>query len=65
MFSLQGGIAYITIKGAMRIYFKQQQYLRQAQRTILDYEEPEVPVVPNPPPPQPADQPAEQQPAEQ
>ncbi len=49
----------------MRIYFKQQQYLRQAQRTILDYEEPEVPVVPNPPPPQPADQPAEQQPAEQ
>ena len=36
----QGGIAFIAIKGILRIYFKQQQYLRQAQRKILDYDEP-------------------------
>ncbi|KAI0212228.1 E3 ubiquitin-protein ligase MARCH5 [Lamellibrachia satsuma] len=38
--TLLGGIAFIAIKGILRIYFKQQQYLRQAQRKILDYDEP-------------------------
>ena len=36
---LQGGIAFIAIKGVLRIYFKQQQYIRQAQRKILNFEE--------------------------
>ena len=39
MSMLQGGIASIAIKGVLRIYFKQQQYIRQSQRTILDYDE--------------------------
>ena len=39
---LQGGIAFVAIKGVLRIYFKQQQYTRQAQRLILDFHEPEV-----------------------
>ncbi len=47
----QGGIAFVAIKGAMRIYFKQHQYMRQAQRTILDFEEPQTPQVPTPPSP--------------
>lgn len=36
---LQGGIAFITIKGAFKIYHKQQQYIRQCQRRIMDYTE--------------------------
>lgn len=36
---LQGGIAFITIKGAFKIYHKQQQYVRQCQRRIMDYTE--------------------------
>lgn len=35
--TLVGGIAFIAIKGALKIYYKQQQYLRQAHRQILDY----------------------------
>jgi E3 ubiquitin-protein ligase MARCH5 len=37
--TLLGGIAFIAIKGVLKIYFKQQQYLRQAQRCILNYDE--------------------------
>lgn len=32
-----GGIAFIIIKGALKIYFKQQQYIVQANRYILNY----------------------------
>ncbi|XP_078050836.1 E3 ubiquitin-protein ligase MARCHF5 isoform X2 [Augochlora pura] len=35
--TLLGGIAFITIKGAFKIYHKQQQYVRQCQRRIKDY----------------------------
>ncbi|OAD61310.1 E3 ubiquitin-protein ligase MARCH5 [Eufriesea mexicana] len=37
--TLLGGIAFITIKGAFKIYHKQQQYIRQCQRRIMDYTE--------------------------
>lgn len=37
----QGGIAFVAIKGAFKVYFKQQQYLRQAHRKILNFPEPE------------------------
>ncbi|XP_034175947.2 E3 ubiquitin-protein ligase MARCHF5 isoform X2 [Osmia lignaria lignaria] len=37
--TLLGGIAFITIKGAFKIYHKQQQYVRQCQRRIMDYTE--------------------------
>lgn len=32
-----GGLTFIAIKGALRIYHKQQRYIRQCQRKILDY----------------------------
>lgn len=35
----QGGIAFVAIKGVLKIYYKQQQYLRQANRIIRDFEE--------------------------
>ncbi|XP_058803650.1 E3 ubiquitin-protein ligase MARCHF5-like [Phymastichus coffea] len=35
--TLLGGVAFITIKGAFKIYHKQQQYIRQRQRRIMDY----------------------------
>lgn len=35
--TLLGGIAFITIKGVLKIYYKQQQYQRQANRVILDF----------------------------
>lgn len=38
--TLLGGIAYVAIKGAFRIYYMQHQYIRQAQRRIKNYEEP-------------------------
>lgn len=38
--TLLGGIAFIAIKGVMKIYYKQQQYLRQANRVICDFKEP-------------------------
>ncbi|KAF5276273.1 hypothetical protein FQA39_LY06622 [Lamprigera yunnana] len=34
-----GGLAFIAIKGCLKIYHKQQQYIRQCQRKILDYTE--------------------------
>lgn len=37
--TLLGGIAFIAIKGVLKIYYKQSQYHRQANRVILDYEE--------------------------
>nr|XP_034175943.1 E3 ubiquitin-protein ligase MARCHF5-like isoform X1 [Osmia lignaria]XP_034175944.1 E3 ubiquitin-protein ligase MARCHF5-like isoform X1 [Osmia lignaria]XP_034175945.1 E3 ubiquitin-protein ligase MARCHF5-like isoform X1 [Osmia lignaria] len=40
--TLLGGIAFITIKGAFKIYHKQQQYVRQCQRRIMDYTESNV-----------------------
>lgn len=45
-----GGIAFLTIKGILKIYHKQQNYIRQCQRKILDYPSPsqsqDVSVVP-------------------
>lgn len=41
VFFLQGGIAFVAIKGAFKVYFKQQQYLRQAHRKILNFPEQE------------------------
>ncbi|CAB0038597.1 unnamed protein product [Trichogramma brassicae] len=35
--TILGGVAFITIKGAFKIYYKQQQYIRQRQRRIMDY----------------------------
>ncbi len=40
-FPPQGGIAFVAIKGAFKVYFKQQQYLRQAHRKILNFPEQE------------------------
>lgn len=39
----QGGIAFVMIKGMLKVYFKQQQYLIQANRHILNYTEREGP----------------------
>jgi E3 ubiquitin-protein ligase MARCH5 len=41
--TLMGGIAFIAIKGVLKIYFKQQQYIRQAQRRIMNFDEPAAP----------------------
>ncbi|XP_062410725.1 E3 ubiquitin-protein ligase MARCHF5 isoform X1 [Sardina pilchardus] len=35
--TILGGIAFVVIKGMLKVYFKQQQYLIQANRHILDY----------------------------
>lgn len=55
----QGGIAFIAIKGALKIYHKQQRYIRQSQRKILDHIAAPPPTQASPPPatepmPQPA-----------
>ncbi|KAM3600262.1 uncharacterized protein V6R79_020343 [Siganus canaliculatus] len=34
-----GGIAFVLIKGALKVYFKQQQFVMQANRQILNYPE--------------------------
>lgn len=34
-----GGLTFILLKGCLKIYHKQQQYIRQCQRKILDYTE--------------------------
>ncbi|KAF7272718.1 hypothetical protein GWI33_014530 [Rhynchophorus ferrugineus] len=34
-----GGLAFVAIKGCLKIYHKQQNYIRQCQRKILDYTE--------------------------
>ncbi|KAL4231600.1 E3 ubiquitin-protein ligase march5 [Mactra antiquata] len=36
--TLLGGVAFVGIKGALKIYYKQQQYVRQANRIIQDYD---------------------------
>ena len=33
----QGGISFVAVKGVVRIYYKQQQYVRQAQRIVKNY----------------------------
>ncbi|XP_050397687.1 E3 ubiquitin-protein ligase MARCHF5 [Patella vulgata] len=43
--TLLGGIAFIAIKGVLKIYYRQQQYFRQANRVILDFPEESI----NPP----------------
>ncbi|XP_064599887.1 E3 ubiquitin-protein ligase MARCHF5-like [Liolophura sinensis] len=40
--TLLGGIAFITIKGVLKVYYKQQQYLRQINRVVLDFPEEEA-----------------------
>lgn len=40
-FPRQGGIAFVAIKGALKVYFRQQQYLIQANRRILNFVEKE------------------------
>lgn len=35
--TLFGGLTFIVVKGALKIYFKQKQYKRKKQRRILDY----------------------------
>ncbi|XP_028273653.1 E3 ubiquitin-protein ligase MARCHF5 [Parambassis ranga] len=35
--TILGGIAFVVIKGMLKVYFKQQQYIRQANRLILNY----------------------------
>ncbi|CAH1996636.1 unnamed protein product [Acanthoscelides obtectus] len=37
--TILGGLTFIAIKGCLKIYHKQQQYIRQCQRKILDYTE--------------------------
>lgn len=37
--SIIGGIAFIGLKGILKIYYKQQQFLRQAHRQIKNYDE--------------------------
>lgn len=37
--TILGGLSFIAIKGCLRMYHKQQQYLRHCQRKILDYTE--------------------------
>ncbi|XP_075216439.1 E3 ubiquitin-protein ligase MARCHF5-like [Lycorma delicatula] len=48
--TLLGGIAFIALKGCIKIYYKQLKYVRQNKRKILDFIPPEVgPNVPQPP----------------
>uniref|UniRef100_A0A3Q3QBN7 E3 ubiquitin-protein ligase MARCHF5 n=1 Tax=Monopterus albus TaxID=43700 RepID=A0A3Q3QBN7_MONAL len=37
--TILGGIAFVLIKGVLKVYFKQQQYIMQANRQILNYPE--------------------------
>uniref|UniRef100_A0A8D0E376 E3 ubiquitin-protein ligase MARCHF5 n=1 Tax=Salvator merianae TaxID=96440 RepID=A0A8D0E376_SALMN len=37
--TILGGIAFVAIKGALKVYFRQQQYLIQANRHILNFVE--------------------------
>ncbi|XP_038240705.1 E3 ubiquitin-protein ligase MARCHF5-like [Dermochelys coriacea] len=47
--TILGGITFVAIKGVLKIYFRQQQYLLQADRHILDYLEPGLERGPAPP----------------
>jgi hypothetical protein len=40
--SIIGGIAFIGIKGILKIYYKQQQFIRQAHRQIKNFEPPKA-----------------------
>ncbi|KAM4634957.1 E3 ubiquitin-protein ligase MARCHF5 isoform 1-T3 [Polymixia lowei] len=40
--TILGGIAFVVIKGALKVYFKQQQYFIHANRQILNYPERET-----------------------
>lgn len=35
--TLLGGLTFITVKGILKIYLKQQQYTRKKKRRIVDY----------------------------
>lgn len=37
--TLMGGIAFITIKGALKTYYKHHKYIQQVHRSILDFDE--------------------------
>lgn len=37
--TILGGLAFIALKGCLKIYHKQQNYIRQCHRKILDYTE--------------------------
>lgn len=37
--ALLGGLTFVAIKGGMKIYLKHQQFLRQCQRRVLNFEE--------------------------
>ncbi|XP_056591747.1 E3 ubiquitin-protein ligase MARCHF5 [Triplophysa dalaica] len=39
--TILGGIAFVVMKGVLKVYFKQQQYLIQANRHILNFPAPE------------------------
>jgi hypothetical protein len=38
--TLLGGVTFIAVKGALKIYHKQHVYIRQCQRVIVDYDLP-------------------------
>jgi E3 ubiquitin-protein ligase MARCH5 len=40
--TLVGGIAFVAVKGILKIYFKQKQHVRKQHRKILDYTEENV-----------------------
>lgn len=41
--SLLGGLAFVALKGAAKIYLKRHQYLRQCRRRVLNYEQQQTP----------------------
>ena len=41
--TLLGGLTFILAKGIVRIYLRQQQYIRHTRRTVCDYEQPSDP----------------------
>ena len=41
--SLKGGISFVGLKGIFKIYYKQQQYLRQAHRQIKNFDQNQQP----------------------
>ena len=43
--TLLGGITYVAVKGALKLYHKQHSYVRQCRRVIMDYDEPPPPPV--------------------
>ncbi|RZF47213.1 hypothetical protein LSTR_LSTR004922 [Laodelphax striatellus] len=48
--TLLGGITFIALKGCLKIYHMQQQFIRQSKRRILDYTPPVVQPDPTPAP---------------